>query len=250
MAFPTVAGTIATTNIGTAATSHTVNMPSGIQAGETIILLWRTSTASGNTSLPAGDWTTIVDAALTDRVGIAWREADGTEGSTITVGTVGSTKFAALCFRVSGAADPSTSPPQISTVATGSSTTPDPTTCTPTGGAKDYLWIWFGSWEGEQTSPPAGNPTNYGSNIAGADTGTAGAVTANSRVAMATRELNAASEDPGSWTISASDDWAAYTIAVHPNPLARVDGAVTELIWDVKVPAEFIAPPYRPAGVA
>ena len=109
-------------------------------------------------------------------------------------------------------------PPQLSTVATGSSTTPDPTTCTPTGGAKEYLWLWVGGWEGEQTSPPASNPTNYSSPI-GADSGTVGVVTTNVRVAAAQRNLFAASEDPGSWTISVTDDWTAYTVAIHPRNL-------------------------------
>jgi len=106
-------------------------------------------------------------------------------------------------------------PPQLSTVATGSSTTPDPTTCTPTGGAKEYLWLWVGGWEGEQTSPPASNPTNYSSPI-GANSSTVGVVTTNVRVAAAQRNLIAASEDPGSWTISVTDDWTAYTVAIHP----------------------------------
>jgi hypothetical protein len=218
MAFPSVAGTIAVTSDGTATTSRSVNVPAGTVSGETLMLLFRTTGSSGNTGLPAGEWTTMVDVALTDKVGIAWRKASGAEASTMTVTTVGSTKFASLCFRVSGAADPTVTPPQISTVATGNSNIPDPSTCTPTGGAKDYLWIWFGSWQGEQTSPPTGNPTNYASNIAGADTGAAGSTATNSRVAMATRQLNAASEDPGSWTISVADQWAAYTIAIHPAP--------------------------------
>ena len=97
-------------------------------------------------------------------------------------------------------------PPQAAAVeTTGTSTTPDPPNLTPTGGAKDYLWIWAGGWEGEQTSPPAGSPTggNYANNIIGANSDTAGAVTTNCRVALATRNLNAASENPPAWTISA-----------------------------------------------
>lgn len=42
------------------------------------------------------------------------------------------------------------------------------------------------------------------------------AITTNSRCAGASRQLNAASEDPPSWTISVSDNWSAWTIAVFP----------------------------------
>jgi len=34
------------------------------------------------------------------------------------------------------------------------------------------------------------------------------------------RNLNASSEDPGAWTISSSDDWAAQLYAVRPAAVA------------------------------
>jgi hypothetical protein len=41
----------------------------------------------------------------------------------------------------------------------------------------------------------------------------------NAQVAIATRDLNTGSaEDPGSWTISVSDDWTAYVLCIHPAP--------------------------------
>ncbi|HET8947004.1 MAG TPA: hypothetical protein VFQ07_08470, partial [Candidatus Polarisedimenticolia bacterium] len=78
--------------------------------------------------------------------------------------------------------------------------------------------IWLGGWEGKQTSPPADPlPAGYGNKI-GASTGPAGTTDTNCRMAAASRNNKASSEDPGSWTISAIDDWTAFTIAVHPLP--------------------------------
>lgn len=189
-------------------------------------MLFRSAVA-GAIGWPDGSWNEMFDAssdAADDQMALAWRKATGTESSTITLSS-GNGKFAALAWRVAGAVDPTIRAPELSTVATGTSTTPDPSACTPTGGAKNYLWIWLGGWEGEQTSPPASNPTNYSQNRSGANSGTAGVVTTNCRVAIAARQFNAASQDPGSWTISVSDDWTAYTLAVHPAdlpPPARV----------------------------
>lgn len=225
MTFPTLIA--ANTNGTTATTTPVVNLPASIVAGQTVWVVIRVA-AAGAIGWPDGTWNEMFDASADgadDQMAAAWRLADGTEGSTITLSS-GSGKFAAIACKFSGASDPTVQPPELSTVATGTSTTPDPTTCTPTGGAKDYLWIWLGGWQGEQNSPPAGQPTNYTNpGNGGAESGIAGAVATNCRVAIAERNLNAASEDPGSWTISASDDWTAYCMAVHPAgaaPPARV----------------------------
>jgi len=153
--------------------------------------------------------------ASNDVTAIAYMTAVGDEdGLTFNV-THGTGKMSAIVYSITGAKDTASQVPELSTVAIGTSTLPDPTALTPTGGAKDYLWLWLGGWEGEQTTPPVSNPTSY-TNPLGAGTGISGIDSGNCRVASARRELNAVSEDPGSWTISASDDWSAWVMAVHP----------------------------------
>ncbi|MGH2373010.1 MAG: hypothetical protein ACRDIC_05970 [bacterium] len=226
MAFPSVEGT-ATTNGTAAATSHAVTLPATVSTGSTLIVVARAAVA-GAIDWPAG-WTEVFENsadASDDTTAWAWKLADGTEdGTTISV-THGNGKAAFIAYSITGAEDPTIQAPESGTPATGTSTIPDPSATTPTGGAKDYLWIWAGGWEGEQTSPPVGNPTNYSSPL-GANSGTASAVATNCRVATATRTNNAASEDPGTWTISVSDDWTAWTIAVHPAPPPPAVGAFT-----------------------
>jgi len=211
--------TPAGTNIGTAATTHSLNMPGTIASGNLLVAVVRIA-AGGAVGWPDASWNEMVDAspdASDDQMAIAWKKADGSEGATISI-TSASGKCAAEIIKITGAADPTSRAPELSTVATGSSTTPDPTTCTPTGGSKAYLWIWIGGWEGEQTSPPTGNPTNF-TGAAGANTGTSGLVATNCRVAVSFREFTGSSLDAGSWTISVSDEWTAYLMAVHPVPV-------------------------------
>lgn len=214
MAHPVDAARVATNGTG-AATECVVDLPAGIQAGDIIIVLFR-SASSTSASFPneGTDWTRFVTStadASDDITIIGRRVADGSEGGgTVTITTNNSAKFAAIAWRITGG-----STVEAAGTVTGSSQTPNPGNLAPAAGSKDYLWLWMGGWEGEQTSPPASNPANY-SNVVGANTGTGGQTATNCRVAGASRQNTAASEDPGSWTLSASDDWCAFTVAVHP----------------------------------
>ena len=204
----------------TAATSHDVDLPATVNAGDLLLVFGRVAVNTGGIAVTGGGWTILDDAtdAADDVTYWGYRDtlADGTEdGTTITV-THGNGKMVAYTMAIGGAADPATTPPQASTVAIGTSTTPNPTTCTPTGGAKDYMWIWFGGWSGEQTLSKAA-PTNY-TDQPDLTSGTGGAVTTNVQIKTARRTLNAASEDAGACgTLSiAPAGWTAWTIAIHP----------------------------------
>jgi hypothetical protein len=211
MAFPTVRST-AVTN-GTAATSTpTINLPATVSAGDILIVLIRQDNEEGYT-WPAG-WTALDPLPDTsdgsdDQTSCRWKTATGSEGgTTIQLSRTQSNKFAALSYAIAGA-----NHIEAGGLTVGASTAPNALTFAPSGGTQDYLWLNMGAWEGEQTSPPAATPTNY-SNVIGANSGTAGAVTTNCRVASCRRTTTAASEDASAWTISASDNWTAFTIAL------------------------------------
>jgi hypothetical protein len=174
-------------------------------------------TVTGAVAVSGGGWTIVQDSSDASDDVAFWGYRDtlaaGTEdGTTITI-THGNGKIAIATMAIAGTSDPAVQAPEASTVAIGSSINPNPTTCTPTGGAKDYMWIWFGSWEGESTlsKTPA---TNY-SDGPDISTGTSGITSTNCQLKTGTRALNAASEDAGTITISSSP-WTAWTIAVHP----------------------------------
>ena len=215
MAFPVVEST-ATTGRTAAETTSPVTFPATVSANALIVCIARAAVA-GVIGWPA-NWVELVenDADASDDVtAIAYFTAVGNEDGTTFNVTHGNGKSAYIVYSITGAEAPATAPPQISATVVGTTTTPDPASLTPDGGAKDFLWLWLGGWEGEQTSPPASSPTNYATPL-GASTGAGGAVATNCRVGSAQRNLNASVENPGSWTISASDDWSAWTMAVPP----------------------------------
>lgn len=223
MAAPVVAG-FAITQISAATDPWTVNLPASISAGETLVMFLRGNTGNavfaGGT--PPTGWTALVNGevsdASNDATHVLWREADGAEGATVSVDLSANAKGTAIVVRVTGAEDPSTQAPEISTVAVGTGANGDSGSLTPTGGSKDYLWlVWIGL-DGETQTFTA--PTNY-TEITEANSGTGGTPDTNVRSALAERALTAASENPGAFTNSApSTGWTAFTVAVHPRSVA------------------------------
>lgn len=215
MTFPVDAAR--TTTQGTSAVNKVYNLASGVTGdpGEFLILLCRVAQAD-TMSTPSGWAALVLNAtdASGDTMSIFYRDTDASDigVTTVTVNGTAALKFSGTCWRITGGHTP-----EVSSSATGSDDFPDPPSFSPSGGAKDYLWIWAGGWQGEQTNPPLLFPTGY-SNVVGGSGETAGAVTGNCRTAGASRTANGASENPGSWQISAANDWLAWTIAVPPAP--------------------------------
>lgn len=206
----------------TAGTTHTLNFSPNPNAGELIIVLWRfagapgTITFTGYTSLngAAGDTSDASD----DSTIVFYRWADGTEGASDTLSTVNSVKACAVASVISGAIDPATQAPEISTVAVGTTTanTANPGSRAVTGGPKDVLYLAMMAQDGELNTPTVA-PTNYG-NLQVQSSGTAGAVATNCTMGLASRQVSASSsDDPGVFThAAAANGWTAYTVVVHP----------------------------------
>lgn len=223
MAFPTVVSSNESST-ATAATSHVVNLPATIAAGNLLLVVLDKGTPATTATFNAlAGWTELVDENTASGITIWARQADGAEGATVTFTSSAAIRSAEVSYQISGAEALATQAPQLSTVAAGTSTAPDATTCTPTGGAKDYLWItMFGQAleRADDDTLVSGTPTNY-ANTLQKTCGTAG-TNLGGMIAVARRTNNAASEDAGAWTSTVNAAWRAYTIAVHPAPPSAV----------------------------
>jgi hypothetical protein len=211
--FPVIANSATSLEDASNVTSHTVSLPPNISSGDLLIVIFG---VDGGPSVTwpgaAGDWNEIVSwsGGGAVRLHAAWRDADGTEGGSITVTTSNGQRSAHCAYRITGHEDPATQPPQGGLGATGTNAAPDPPSRTPSGGAKDYLWIACHANDRDRTT--TAYPTNYDKT----QLTTSGSGANSCGVAAAGREFNFASENPGPFTISAADDWAAATVAVHP----------------------------------
>jgi hypothetical protein len=212
MAFPVV-DSRALSQTTPANTSHVVTLPSG--SGGIVIIA---AGFNGEGGLPVITWPGSMTEFYTGtNVFIKHAGAYGTPGgSSITITTDLSIKAAFIAWRISGAENPATQPPEAG-LATGTSTTPDPPSLSPTGGAKDYLWI--AATAGVSGQDVTAAPASY-TDFQDSTTGIAGD---DVTTASGERSLNAASEDPGTFTAVDSERWVAATIAVHPSPAVAVE---------------------------
>ena len=154
-----------------------------------------------------------------DTVRAYYRWADGTEGADDTLSCTTSQKLGAICWEITGAENPATQTPEASAAAFGTTgaNVADPPTVTPTGGSKDYLFLAVGTQDGEVGAYTA-FPTNY-ANLIAANSGTGGAAGSNVVMGGASRQLTAASENPGAFTHGTPiTAWIAFAIAIHPAP--------------------------------
>jgi len=210
MAFPKVEKDEITSQ-NTNVTSHVINMPPGINAGDLLVCIFGNDSASATITF-AGDWTEIFEnGSFGCTLGIAYKNAAGSDTLTVTTSTA--QQSASVVYRISGNVDPSTQAPEVSVGATAQSVNPDPDSLTPTGGAKDYLYFAVHTHNGDRVTTAF--PTNYDGDQQQIETTGAG----NGPISLATasRDLNAASDDPGTFTFAGgSTGWNAATIAIHP----------------------------------
>jgi len=208
------------TRVSTSSGIHTVNLPSGIQAGDLLIWIQAWDGGPGAITYPAG-WTRFDECyvgglSLANHPGSAvgfngfalYRYADGTEGSTVTADPTNSEASNSLVWRITGA-DPNVGP-RIAARTAGTNA-PNPPLIEPGWGPVDSLFLaGFGSDSGG--SGLGGNPSGYGNVFGGTGAPESGGVGCRgcSRQATATE-----TEDPGTgFTISSSVGTFAYTIAV------------------------------------
>ncbi len=212
MAAPVVA-TKAESQMNSEVTDHTVTLPASIASGDTVLAFFSCD-AIESVGWPGG-WNEIsekVSAGNNNTLAIAWRKGTGSEGADMIVTTDTTERSTHVTVRITGAIDPTTQAPEITTVEPGTTgTTIDPPSLTPTGGSQDYLWFAVAGWDAQDGNALVSGPTNY-SETNWIENGGTGACA----IAVYQRALTAASEDPGIFTITSAEQRLGQTVAVHP----------------------------------
>jgi len=211
LAAPAVAS-VTETAFGTDTTDHNVDMPATVNADDLLIVLF---TNDGNATVTTpGGWSALAsDHNTAVRCSVYYKIAVGDEdGTTVDFVTSANEQAAAQVYRITNWHG--TTPPEISTAATGTSTRPNPASLDPAGwDVADTLWIAVAGQDRGQGTPTA-YPAYYTDGISTLSSAT----TDSCRTLSARRVLAAASEDPSPFTIPASEEWVAFTIAVRPAP--------------------------------
>lgn len=227
MAFPSVNGRSGTTGSANA-TTLTAALPASIAKDELLIAIFsRDGTGAMTWGTGLAGWHILLDANDTGTAAckliVAYKIADGSESGNLSLVSP-SEAWCARTWRISGF-DPNTAP-AIATADDGGtgSTNPNPPSLNPADwGTEDTLWIAASAGDGN-VAYTAG-PGSYGNT----DFRLATNATTGDRCALgcAERTLNAASEDPGTFT-RGSEDWIAATLGIrssdvgaHAQPILR-----------------------------
>jgi hypothetical protein len=225
------------TAFDTDSTNHYVNMPASVNAGDLLIALF-TNDGDAAVTTPSG-WNLLASSYVINqvRLSVYYKIAAGTEGgTTVNFVTSDNEQAAAQVYRITDWQG--TTPPEISTAATGTSAAPDPAFLDPAGwGVSNTLWLAVaGQDRGNQIGTLA-YPIGYTDGISTQSSDT----NASCRIHSARRILlTASSENPGHFTIPVTEQWVAFTIAVRP---ASRDLTISSTVGgNVTTPGEGVFP--------
>ena len=190
--------------------SHPVNLPAGVQAGEVLWMVFRTGYNPTSHATPAG-WTLADQGSTTAMISWFYRVADGSEGATVTIdvtsdGTTPRTTPAdAIVYRLGGVATSEATWYAINYTGT----TPNPDVTAPWGSAVNLFITDYSSRYSDWTV--TAHPTNYEGLIFIPQGGTSANTAA---IASAHRFLEAASDTVGDWTLNAPSGTLGSRFAV------------------------------------
>jgi len=205
VSFATVA--TSSSNTVTSGTSAVTTFPTGVTAGDLLLLVIATGAAPGTTTGWTG-WTKLVNTTLGGKAEIAYRRYQAGD----TAPTIGgpSTGWAWLMLRITGGS--ATAAPEVGTFSTSASGQPDPPSYTASYGSAATLWIAIASATGNAI--PSAAPANYTGLVQSS-------AAVGPTVGIGTRQLTTATEDPGAFA-GFSGTWYAATIAVPPGAFPTV----------------------------
>ena len=209
--FPSVVGTAGLTQL-TSANPGTVTMPSGIVAGELLIAICAGDTSGSMSQSGGSDWSIIGGPTNNGTAVCGAIFAKIAAGSDTLSVQFEANDFAAVCFRVQnhGVSNVATDI-TVGTPATGSDNAPNPPNCDPSNGTHNYLWI-----EGF-ASDDDDNTTNYETSgwtpIGQAESAQS---TSSCMAAAAFLQAAAASQNPGTMAMAATEEWVAFTLGIPP----------------------------------
>ena len=225
-----------TTTLGT---THTVDMPATITAGDRLLLIINLGHESGAASSDLDDWTQVVSASMFvwSRVLVYELECDSAAATALAGGSVDFTTTvnqtsSAQVYRVSGVRSGGSGSAWAVSAGTAYAftTTPNPDSLTVPWGADANLFIAFFAANGDGEAV-TGNPSGY---TAGADGDTAAGYT----VGSAYKASSLATDDPGTFTIADTENVLAWTFAYRPVEDTSSDG-VLDISGDIDVRIEY-----------
>lgn len=213
MAYPTFTSAISTETSDTS--THDWTLPSGNSSGKLLVLIFFCDAQLVSVTTPSGFTLHPVSLDVGSTGGaqgrIFYKTTDGSETSG-TITTSGNEKSVTVSLLITGARTTEFADARIG----GTDQNPNPPSLSADNGADTILWIAVAGTSA--TSENANSwtlPTGYTA-VQRGNSGTADATDV--QLAVAYKNATAGSENPGTFTIVASNQWMALTLAFEPEP--------------------------------
>lgn len=193
-------------------TSHTIQLDGADSAGQ-LLLAWLMFNADTTITGMTG-WTALSsNTASPGRSAVYGKIATGSEGSSISATTSSSNAGAFIVQRISNNSGGLVAGTDYTVAVASAATTanPNPPSVTAGWGSDDNLFIAACCVRGDNDTVTA-YPTNYTGEQRVTTNGGGGGAT----VGVAVRQLTSATDDPDTFTLSASEYGRAYTIVIRP----------------------------------
>lgn len=207
--------------VTTNSASWTGTYPTYCKSGDLLVCFLSRDGAGSGSSFPT-NWVNIAFAnSGANTLEIFVKKSDGTETGTFTMTiNAGSEQGAWLIWRIAastwdgtmttGLGNQAASGAVCTTYTTGVSATPDPPSLDPFNWATEST-LWLAACSVDTSRTFSGYPSTFGFTYNAVSGGAGGA-----SLGLARLESAVSSLDPGTFAISASDDWGVATIAIRP----------------------------------
>ncbi|MEE8306723.1 MAG: hypothetical protein V3R81_05615, partial [Gammaproteobacteria bacterium] len=207
MTFPVIESVADDGNETGNSTTHTINMPPGLTAGDLIVVWLVCDGATTFTNLPVG-WVKLGIEGAQPVTAIIYKQYTD-EGSSITINTADAETMASKAYRISGAMPASITPPVIGVKVGSSGTNSDPPALTTPWPEEDTLWL---ALSGNDTTGITftGYPKGFIDTGFFASGGGAGVTLGYCR-----KEARSQTIDPSVFTHT-DEQWGAQTVAIRP----------------------------------
>ncbi len=208
--FPVIEDSVAQ-EFATATDPILVNMPAIVRRGEKLFM-FLTVDATGSLPVTPTGWTEEQKAnfATSNYVHYSKTAIGNESGTRVLVAlSSGARTAASVVYRISNWRDY-----EYSSVATGTSTVPNPGSLTPSWGTKNTLWLAV-AHAGDDGAVASAAPSNF-SNLLTARGGSTANEAPSTHTADRANSID--TEDPGTFTLDISEDWAVWTIGIEPAP--------------------------------
>lgn len=198
---PAIVSSAASDSSSGEVTSFSATMPASIVSGNKLVALVAADDAP---TLSAAGWTKVGQADQFGNVTLAVFQKTATGGDTLTVSVASVNHVAVQVVQIENASVIEAS------FATGTSTAPDPPSRTLAGGTKDALVLAVAAHDDGNDSV-TGIPAGYAQVGSGAKVALSNGV----GLAVAAKDISAASEDPAAFAISATEQNVAATVVAY-----------------------------------